>query len=152
MWDENSIYPRIKTGYAFTPDMNEELVKKINTSNFTQGSAILKIRYFNPKNLIFQHLPVKERGKKIETNRMGNGYIVDYLTSVDIQAIVEIGGKVIEIYEGIIYRESFKESPFKKVIGKLFALRQKYKDEGNDVMQLLVKLMKVMNSLYGKRY
>ena len=30
----------------------------------------------------------------------------------------------------------------------MFALRQKYKDEVNDVMQLLVKLL--MNSLYGE--
>ena len=30
----------------------------------------------------------------------------------------------------------------------MFALRQKYKDEGNDVMHLLVKLLK--NSLYGE--
>ena len=35
-----------------------------------------------------------------------------------------------------------------KVIDKLFAVRQKYKDENNDVMQLLVKLL--MNSLYGE--
>ena len=39
-------------------------------------------------------------------------------------------------------------SPFRKVFDKLFALRQKYKDENNDVMQLLVKLL--MNSLYGE--
>ena len=39
-------------------------------------------------------------------------------------------------------------SPFRKVIDKLFALRQRYKDEGNDVMQLLVKLL--MNSLHGE--
>ena len=38
-------------------------------------------------------------------------------------------------------------SPFRKVIDKLFALRQKYKDENNEVMQLLVKL--IMNRLYG---
>ena len=79
---------------------------------------------------------------------MRNGYIVDYLTSVDIQEIIKIGGKVFEIYEGVIYRENFKVSPFRKVIDKLFALRQRYKDEGNDVMQLLVKLL--MNSLYGE--
>ena len=42
MWDENSIYPRIETGYAFTGDTNDELVEKFNTGNFTQGSAILK--------------------------------------------------------------------------------------------------------------
>ena len=79
---------------------------------------------------------------------MRNGYIIDYLTSVDIQEFVKIGGKLIEIYEGVIYRENFKVSPFRNVIGKLFALRQKYKDEGIDVMQLLVKFL--LNSLYGE--
>ena len=148
MWDENSIYPRIETGYAYTRDMNDELVNKFNTQNFNQGSAILKIKYYNPKNLIVQHLPIKERVNKMEINRMRNGYIIDYLTSVDIQEIVKIGGKVIKIYEGVIYRENFKISPFRKVIEKLFALRQKYKDENNEVMQLLVKLL--MNSLYGE--
>ena len=148
MWDEKSIYPRNETGYAFTRDMNDELVEKFNNQTFTQGSAILKIKYYNKRDLIVQHLPIKEKEKKIEINRMRNGYIVDTLTSVDIQEIAKIGGKVIEIYEGVIYRENFKVSPFRKVIDNLFALRRKYKDEGNDVMQLLVKLL--MNSLYGE--
>ena len=42
MWDENSISPRIETEYAFTRDMNDELIEKFNTGNFTKGSAILK--------------------------------------------------------------------------------------------------------------
>ena len=149
MWDEKSIYPRIETGYAYTRDMNNELVEKFNTGNFNQGSAFLKIKYYNPKNLIVQHLPIKEKEMKIEINRMRNGYIIDTLTSVDIQEIVKIGGKVIEIYEGVIYRKNFKVSPFKKVFDKLFALRQKDKDEGNEVMQLLIKLL--MNALYGEQ-
>ena len=99
MWDEKSIYPRIETGYAFTPDMNNELVNKFNNQTFNKGSAILKIKYYNPKNLIVQHLPIKEKEKKIEINRMRNGYIVDTLTSVDIHEIVKIGGKIIQIYE-----------------------------------------------------
>ena len=44
MSDENSIYPRIEIGYAFTRDMIDELVEQFNTGNFTQGSAILKIK------------------------------------------------------------------------------------------------------------
>ena len=128
--------------------MNEELVENFNTGNFVQGSAILKIKNYNPKNLIVQHLPVKGKERENEINSMRNGYIIDHLTSVDIQEIVKIGGKVIETYEGVIYRENFKVSPFRKVIEKLFALRQKYKDENNNVMQLLVKLL--MNSLYGE--
>ena len=35
--------------------------------------------------------------------------------------------------------ENFKISPFRKVKEKLFVLRQKYKDEKNDLMQGLVK-------------
>ena len=46
---------------------------------------------------------------------MRDGYIIDTLTSVDICEIVKIGGRVIEIYEGVIYRENFKISPFKKL-------------------------------------
>ena len=38
---------------------------------------------------------------------MRNCYIIDTLTQVDIQEIVTIGGRVMEIYEGVIYRESF---------------------------------------------
>ena len=49
----------------------------------------------------------------------------------------------------MIYRENFKVSPFKKVIDKLFDLRQNYKNENNDVLQLLVKL--IMKSLNGEQ-
>ena len=150
MWDENSVYPKIETGFAFKPHMNDVYVEAFNNQSFNEDgdeSAILTIKYHNPPDLIFQHLPVKEKNKKIEVNRMRNGYIVDTLTSVDIQKTVKIGGKVVEIYEGVIYRENFKVSPFRKGIEELFALRQKYKDEKNDLMQGLVKL--IMNSLYG---
>ena len=146
----NAVYPKIETGLAFKPHMNHVYVEAFNNQTFNEDgdeSAILTIKYYNPPDLIFQHLPVKEKVEKIEVNRMRNGYIIYTLTSVDIQEIVKIGGKVIEIYEGVIYRENFKVSPFRKVIEKLFALRQKYKDEKNDLMQGLVKL--IMNSLYG---
>ena len=149
MWDKNSVYPKRETGFAFKPRMNDVYVEAFNNQTFNEDgdeSAILTIKYCNPPDLIFQHILVKEKVKKIEVNRKRNGYIVDTLTSVDIQEIVKIGGKVVEIYEGVIYRENFKVSPFRKVIEKLFALRQKYKDEKNDLMQGLVKL--IMNSLH----
>ena len=44
---------------------------------------------------------------------MRNWYIIDTLTSVDIPGIVKRDGEVIEIYEGVIYRENFKVSPFR---------------------------------------
>ena len=58
---------------------------------------------------------------------MKNDSVIDTLTSGDIQEIVKIGGKVIQLYEGVIYRENFRISPFRKVIEKLFALRKSIK-------------------------
>ena len=78
---------------------------------------------------------------------MRNGYIVDTLASVVIQEFVTIGREVVEDHAGVIYRENFKIKPFRKFIETLFALWQKYKDQGNDIMQGLVNLF--MNSLYG---
>ena len=69
---------------------------------------------------------------------MRDGYFVDILTSVEIQEIVKIGRKVLEVYEGVIYRETFKVSPFEKVFDILFEIRQKYKDEIDDVKQSVV--------------
>ena len=150
MWDENSVYPKIESGFAFAPHMIDVYVKAFNNQTFNEDgneSAILRIKYHNPPNLIFQHLPVKEKFKNGESNRMRKGYIIDILKSVDICEIIKTGARVVEIYEGIIYKENFKVSLFRKVIERLFALRQKYKDEHNDLMQGLVKL--IMNSLYG---
>ena len=73
MFDEVSIFPQIETGLAYTKDMNSELVEKINTGFFNQGNASLKNKFYNPKNLIVQHLPVQERENKIENNLMRNG-------------------------------------------------------------------------------
>ena len=149
MWNENSLYPKIETGFASKPHMNNIYVEAFNNQTFNQDgkeSAVLQIKYYNPPNLISQHLPVKEKVNTIEVNRMRNRYIIDTLTSVDIQEIVKIGGKVIEIYAGVIYQENFKISPFRKVIEKLFAQGQK-EDGHNGLMQSLVKL--IMNSLCG---
>ena len=150
MYDEKSVHLKIETRYAVKPHMNEVYVEAFNIQTFNQDgneSAILKMKYYNPPDLINQHLPIKEKLRNIEVNTMRNGNILDTFTSVDIQEIAEIGGKRIEIYEGIIYRENFRISPLRKVIENLFALRQKYIDEHRDLMQNLVELL--LNRLYG---
>ena len=119
MWVENNVYPKIETGFAFKPHMNTTFVDAFNNQTFNEDSdesAILTIKYYNPPDLIFQQLPIKEKVKKTEVNRMRIGYSIDALTSVDIQEIVKIGGKMVEIYEGVICRENFKVSPFRRVI------------------------------------
>ena len=65
MWDEKSLYPKIETGYAFTPNLNDQIVAKSNNQTLAQGSAILKISYCKSSDLMFQHLPIKEKVKKL---------------------------------------------------------------------------------------
>ena len=75
--DENSVYPKIETGFAFKPDMNDVHVEAFNNQTYNQDgdeSAISTIKYYNPV-------------EKVEVNRMRNGYIIDTFTSVDIQEI-----------------------------------------------------------------
>ena len=64
MWDEKSVYPRIQTGYGYTRDMNDELVREFHTGKITQGGAILKIKYSNPKKINHSTSSCKRRGKK----------------------------------------------------------------------------------------
>ena len=67
MWDENSVYAKIETGFAFKPGMKNVYVEAFNIQPFNQDgdeSAIIKTKYHNPTNLKFQHLPVTEKGKK----------------------------------------------------------------------------------------
>ena len=42
-YDDRSVYPKIETGYAFTLDMKDENVEKLNNQTFTQRSALLKL-------------------------------------------------------------------------------------------------------------
>ena len=83
MWDEKSVYAKIETGFAFKPDMNDVYVESFNNQTLNEDgdeSALLRIKYYNPPNLMFQHLPVKEKVKNVELNRMRSGYNIDTLT------------------------------------------------------------------------
>ena len=58
MWVEKSVFPKIETGFAFKPDMNDVYIEAFNNQTFHQDgdeSAILTIKYYNPPDLIFQH-------------------------------------------------------------------------------------------------
>ena len=67
MWDENSVYPEIESSFVFALHMKDVYVKAFNNQTFNEDgnqSAILRIKYYNPPNLIFQHLPVIEKVKR----------------------------------------------------------------------------------------
>ena len=73
--------------------MNDLFVEAFNNQSLNQDgneSAIFKIKYCNPPDLLFQHLPVKEKIEKIEVNRMKNGYNIDTLTSADNKKLLKM--------------------------------------------------------------
>ena len=58
MWDENSVYPRRESVFAFKRDMKDVYVKSFNDQTLNRncdGSAIQKTKNYNPPNLMFQH-------------------------------------------------------------------------------------------------
>ena len=93
--DEKSVYFRIEIRFALKLHMNDVYVKSFNDQTFSQDGdefALLKIKYYNPPDIIFQDLPVEGKVKNIEVKGMRNGFFIDTLTFVDFQEIVKIGG------------------------------------------------------------
>ena len=78
--------------------MNDAICYLFNSGKWNKlnRSAFLTIKYHNPENLIFQHLPIKEKinnpyknNRLEEINKMRNGIIIDTLTSVDIVVFLD---------------------------------------------------------------
>ena len=67
MWDQNSVYPKIESGFAYKPNMNDVYVEAFNNQTFNQDgdeSAILRIKYFTHITLYFNIYQLKKRLKK----------------------------------------------------------------------------------------
>ena len=93
-----SIYQKIETGFVFTNDMTDELVKRIiskpfgieNEADLLAKSGILKMTSYYPGHRNVENVPVKENVEKVEVSRLVNGNITDTSKSVDIQEIVKM--------------------------------------------------------------
>ena len=69
--DEKSVYPKNESGFAFK-SYNDVHVESFNIQSFNQDgneSANFKLKFYNQPNLLFQHLPNKEKVENIEVNR-----------------------------------------------------------------------------------
>ena len=153
--DKNSIWPKIETAYPFKKHMNDSICTLFNSGRWNEvnRSAFLTVKYHNPENLIFQHLPVKEKinnpyknNRFEEINRMRNGLIIDTLTSVDIVEIVKCGGVILEIYEGF-FCHNLEYNPYTEFVTDMFEKRDLFKSQGKDLLQNLAK--KIGLSVYG---
>ncbi|ESO96535.1 hypothetical protein LOTGIDRAFT_159950 [Lottia gigantea] len=136
MSDLDSEYPKAESGRPVLPEENKELVKLFNEQKFRPRTAILKVWFQYPTNMFFQPIPAKDTFTNKEGNketgtkiRFRNGFFSEVLTSVDIQEIVKAGGRIIRIFDGIVYEENFKTPPYGDYILISRDLRNKYKRE-----------------------
>ena len=153
--DKSSYWPKIEASYPFKKYMNESICTLFNSGRWNElnRSAFLTIKYHNPENLIFQHLPIKEKIEKPyknnrleEINRMRNGIIIDTLTSVDIVEIVKCGGVILEVFEGF-FCHNLEFNPYTDFVTDMFQKRDMFKSQGKDLLQNLAK--KIGLSVYG---
>ena len=94
--------------------------------NKLNRSAFLTVKYDNPENSVFQHLPVKEKinnpyknNRLEEINRMKKGTIIDTLTSVDIVEIVICSGLILEVFEAF-FCHNLEYTPYTKIVTAMF--------------------------------
>ena len=153
--DKNSTWLKIETAYPFKKYMNNAICTLFNSGRWNElnRSAFLTIKYHNPENLIFQHLPLKEKIKNPyknnrleEINRMRNGIIIDTLTSVDIGEIVKCGGVILEVFEGF-FCHNLNYNPYTEFVTDMFEKRDLFKSQGKDLLQNLAK--KIGLSVHG---
>ena len=145
--DKKSTWPKIETVYPFKKHMNDSICTLFNNGRWNElnRSAFLTVKHHNPPNLIFQHLPIKEKienpykNNRLEgINRMRNGIIIDTLTSIDIVEIVKYGGIILEIFEGF-FCHNREYNPYTEFVTDMFEKRDLFKSQGKDLLQNLAK-------------
>ena len=135
--------------------MNDSICTLFNSGRWNElnRSAFLTVKYHNPENLIFQHLPIKEKienpykkNRLEEIIRMRNGIIIDTLTSIDIVEIVKCGGVILEVYEGF-FCHNLEYNLYTEFVTDMFEKRDLFKSQGKELLQNLAK--EIGLSVYG---
>ena len=115
-------------------------------------SGFFKARYYNPKEIVFQHVSLEEivfndrKNRYEEINRFRNGDTTQHLSSVDIVEVVRSGGFIVKILEGFLC-DNLGFNPFESLFIDVTDKRIKLKEEDKMFIQTITK--KVSNSVYG---
>ena len=156
--ETNSIWPEVETAYPFKKGMSDAVCSLFNRGKWNElnRSAFLTVKNHNPQNLVFQHLPIKEKiensyknNRLEEINRMKNGRILDTLTSVDIVEIVFYGGIFLEVYEGF-FCHNLECNSYTEFVTDMFVKRDMFKSQRKDLLQNLAKGSGI--SVYGGNF
>ena len=148
--DLNNTWPEIETAYPFEKYMSDAICSLFNSGKWNELNrcAFLTVKYHNPENLVFQHLPIKEKfenpyknNRLEEINRMRSGIIKDTLSSVEIVEIVKYGCINLEVIGGIFCLD-LEYNPYTEFVTDMFEKRNLFKSQRKDLLQNLAKLQK----------
>ena len=138
-YDFNSLYPSVMR-YAY-PDPNSKRVSRKNTCDFINNyDGVAHVDVWCPQ-MKYPLLPVKTKDKLI----FGIGSFSGWYSNVELRRAMELGYVIKKVHKTYYFKKMCH--PFKEYVEDLYALRKKYKADGNK-MEQVVKLL--MNSLYGK--
>ena len=136
VYDFSSHYPASMLELKIPiPDTAEKTIDKE-----LKREGISYVNVVTPKNLLIPLLPVRQDKKLI----FPVGKFSGWYTHLELRKAKEIGYKI-NVVKSITYET---EDMFSGYVTKFYALKSKYKKEGNEIMTLISKLM--LNSLYGK--
>ena len=151
--DIDSTWPKIDTAYPFKNNMSDAVWTLFNSGRWNElnRSAFLTVNYHNPENLVFQHLPVKEKienplknNRLEEINKMRNGIIIDTLTSIDIIEKVKYGGIILEVFERF-FCYNLEYNPYTEFVIDMFGKRDSFKSQGKDLLQNLAQNNRIIS-------
>ena len=155
----DSKWPAIETAKAIIIEDSNYLCELFINGDWKSlnKSGVFKVRYYNPEEIIFQLMSVKEnvfndrRNRYEEINRFRNGDIIQHLTSVDIEEIVRSGCCIFKILGGFIC-DNLDFNPCERFFIDMTNKRNKFKEENKTLLQTLTKkfLIRYMVVVKGK--
>ena len=134
MAHKDSKWPKKEITLAIKKQNSARLYEFFNTG---QGKKLNKSRFFHskyyqPKNIIFQHMSFKEhvfnaiKNRWEEMSRFRKDYIRQHLTSVGNEEIARVGPVLTEFFDGFIC-DNLDYHLFEKFVLDTTARRNKYK-------------------------
>lgn len=140
--DINSLYPSVMRDFKY-PNPNTRRYTRKNTTEYIMNyEGVSQVTVQAPEGLKVPLLPFRREDKII----FPLGTFTGRYTHIELRRAIELGYHILDVKSTYYFLETME--PFREFVDDLYGLRQRYKSEGNKIMELVVKL--IMNSLYGK--
>lgn len=139
-YDVNSMYPYVMQNIY--PDVNSSRFREKGNMDIIMSYEGMSEVSLEAPGMPLPYLPFRDDKGKLF---FSFGCWTANYTHFEIRKAVELGYKIKDIGPCVYYTRT--HAPFREYVESLYALRMKYKQEGN-ISELIPKLL--LNSLYGK--